>query len=58
MSKEIIWLIIAGVAALIAAPLIYLGLQNQTNTLLATGFGLFTFAMLITPLIRISTRKP
>lgn len=57
MSKEIIWLIIAGVAALIAAPLIYLGLHNQARILLATGFALFTFSMLITPFMCVTAKK-
>lgn len=57
MSKEIIMLIIAGVAALVAAPLIYLGLHNQVSVLLATGFTLFTFSMVIPPFICITKKK-
>lgn len=57
MSKEIIMLIIAGVAALVAAPLIYLGLHKQINMLLATGFTLFAFSMVIPPFICITKKK-
>ncbi len=55
MSKETIWLIIAGVAALVAVPLIYLGLKNEASAMLMVGFGLFTLGMLVTPIMKIFT---
>lgn len=55
MSKETIWLIIAGLAALVAVPLIYLGLKNSVDAMLIAGFGLFTLGMLVTPIMKIFT---
>jgi uncharacterized membrane protein YiaA len=54
MSRETIWLIVAGLAALIAVPLIYMGLQNGTDTLVIVGFCLFTLGMIISPVMRIA----
>jgi hypothetical protein len=58
MSRETIWLIIAGLAALLGVPLIYMGLQNESEALLMAGFGLFTLGMVISPVIRVlKTRR-
>lgn len=52
MTKETIWLIIAGLAALAAVPLIYLGLQAN-SALLTIGFALFAGSMLVSPVMRV-----
>ncbi len=58
MSKQTIWLIFAGVTALLAVPLMYIGLQEGRESLLITGFGLFTLGMMVTPVMRLmSTRQ-
>ena len=53
MSRETIWLIIAGLAALIAVPLIYLGLEQGSSALVVAGFCFFTLGMLISPMMRL-----
>ncbi len=55
MSKETIWLIIAGLAALAAVPLIYMGLQSG-SAMLTVGFALFAGSMLITPVMRVCAK--
>lgn len=57
MTRETIWLIIAGVAALVAVPILYVGLGDGNTGLITTGFVLFTFGMLIAPLMRLFQRK-
>jgi hypothetical protein len=58
MSRETIWLIIAGLAALLAVPLIYMGLQNDEDALVMAGLCLFASGMVISPIMRIAkTRK-
>ncbi|HLW04093.1 MAG TPA: hypothetical protein VKY38_00770 [Azoarcus sp.] len=57
MTRETIWLIIAGVAALVAVPLLYIGLGDNNTGLMTIGFALFTAGMLIAPLMRLFQRK-
>lgn len=54
MSRETIWMIVAGLSALIAVTLIYMGLQNGTDTLVIVGFCLFALGMIINPVMRIA----
>lgn len=56
MTKETIWLIIAGAAALLAVPMIYIGLQNGGEALVMAGFVLFTAGMLVTPIMKVLRR--
>jgi uncharacterized membrane protein len=57
MARETIWLIVAGLAALLAVPLIYMGLQNETEALVVAGFCLFTIGMIISPMIRLTKNR-
>ena len=57
MTKETIWLIIAGAAALLAVPMIYIGLQNGGEALVMGGFVLFTAGMLVTPIMKVLRRE-
>jgi uncharacterized membrane protein YiaA len=57
MSRETIWLIVAGFAALLAVPLIYMGLQNETDALVMAGFCLFTLGMMISPVLRLTKNR-
>ena len=57
MSNKTIWLIFAGLAALTAVPLIYIGLQSNSGGLVFSGFGLFTFGMIVTPVMRLFTNQ-
>ncbi len=56
MSRETIWLIIAGLAALIAVPFIYLGLQNDSGGMVTVGFCFFTVGMIISPAMQLLKR--
>lgn len=56
MTKETIWLIIAGAAALVSVPLLYSGLQNGTEGLVQAGLVLFTASMLVTPIMKLLRR--
>ncbi|MDP0926971.1 hypothetical protein Q0601_07300 [Paracoccus onubensis] len=56
MSKSIICQVIAGIVAIIAVPLLYVGLMHNVSILAATGFLLFTASMLTTPILRLVTR--
>jgi ACR3 family arsenite efflux pump ArsB len=59
MPKKTIWLIIANVAPLVGAVLVYLGLHNGIQTLTAIGVALFALGMLVTPTMRVfSPAKP
>ena len=57
MSRETIWLIVAGFAALLAVPLIYMGLQNETDAMVMAGFCLFTLGMMISPVLRLTKNR-
>ncbi len=57
MSKQTMWLIFAGLAALTAVPLIYLGLQSNSSAYIFTGFGLFTLGMIVTPVMRLCVKQ-
>lgn len=56
MTKETLWLIVAGAAAILAVPLLYVGLQDQHESLVTAGFALFTAGMLVTPLMKLVQR--
>lgn len=57
MTKETIWLIVAGAAALAAVPLLYLGLQGHREGLVTAGFALFGLGMLVTPAMKLAQRN-
>lgn len=57
MSRETIWLIVAGLAALLAVPLIYLGLQDGSGAMVVAGFCFFTLGMIISPVMRLFKPK-
>jgi len=57
MSRETIWLIVAGLAALVAVPFIYLGLQNDSGGMVTTGFCFFTLGMIISPVMQLFKRN-
>lgn len=57
MTRETIWLIIAGVAALVAIPILYVGLEGSNTGMITTGFVLFTAGMLIAPLLQLFKSK-
>lgn len=61
MTKETIWLIIAGFTALCAAPLIFIGLEQDMPAFVTAGLLLFFFSMAIAPLLLLhkvlTTRK-
>lgn len=57
MSRETIFLIFAGLAALIGVPMIYMGLQTTSNVLVTAGFLFFTLGMVVSPLMRLCAAK-
>lgn len=57
MSKETIWCMIAGALALIAIPMIYIGLENDQSGLAMSGMTLFTISMFVTPVVRMLNRE-
>lgn len=57
MSKQMMWLIFAGVTALIAVPLMYIGLQGGHEGLTTAGFGLFTLGMMVTPAMKLMSAR-
>lgn len=57
MTRKTIWLIIAGVAALVAIPILYVGLEGSNTGLITAGFVLFTAGMLIAPLLQLFKPK-
>jgi ACR3 family arsenite efflux pump ArsB len=52
MAKQTIWLIIANVAPIVGAVLVYLGLHNGIDAPTAIGVALFALGMLVTPTLR------
>ena len=49
---------VAGIAAVLALPLLYVGGVSQLPALTAVGLVLFTAAMLTTPVLRFVVRAP
>lgn len=45
--------VVAGIAAVIALPLMYFGLQNGSTAMPWLGIALFLLAMLVTPTLRV-----
>ena len=56
MSQTIICQIIAGIGAVVAVPLIYIGLMHNLSILAASGFLLFTVSMLTAPVLKLVIR--
>lgn len=57
MAKQTIWLILAGLAALGAAPVMYVGLERNWDALAGVGLGLFVLSMSVTPVMRLVSSK-
>lgn len=57
MSKQMMCLIFAGVTALIAVPLMYIGLQDGNEGLATAGFGLFTLGMMVPPAMKLMSAR-
>ena len=53
MNNTVKLQVIAGVTAVIALPLMYLGLHNGSTTMPWLGITLFLLAMLVTPALRV-----
>lgn len=53
MSKTTIWCLIAGALALIAIPMVYIGLENDQSGLAMSGMTLFVISMFVTPVTRL-----
>jgi len=49
---------LAGIAAVLALPLLYLGGANHIPALTAIGLVIFTAAMVTTPVLRFAVRAP
>lgn len=57
MSRQMMWFIFAGLTALIAVPLMYIGLQDGHQGLTMAGFGLFTLGMIVTPVMKLASAR-